>query len=51
MKYIILETCNGPEYIMPIVDLETGLTKVFNSYEDAQKELSNCQDGIIVEIE
>lgn len=47
--YIVLECHGGPEYAIVVTD-EDGNNKVFTSYEEAQKEADDCQDGLVVEI-
>lgn len=33
-----------------VVDLEDGMTKVFNIYEEAKKEAEDCQNGIVINL-
>lgn len=49
MKYIILETYGGADYAIVVMD-EDGNNKVFDSLEEAKKEASECQSGLVVEI-
>jgi len=50
MSYIVIETFGGPEYAAIVTDRD-GNNLVFESYEDAEKEAGDCQEGLIVEIE
>jgi hypothetical protein len=47
--YIVIERFdfNSPNIV---VDMETGMAKLFDNIIDAQVEASDCQDGIVVEI-
>ncbi|MCR8556918.1 hypothetical protein KXD93_04665 [Mucilaginibacter sp. BJC16-A38] len=45
--YIVIETHGGPEFAIIVTD-EDGSNKVFETYEDAEAEANDCQDGIIV---
>ena len=47
--YIVIECHGGPEYAI-IVTNEDGLTKVFDTLEEAEAEAADCQDGRVVEI-
>ena len=46
--YIVIEKYGGWQYAMPVMDEETGLTKVFDTLEEAQAEANECQDGIVI---
>ena len=47
--FIVIETHGGPEYAIIVVD-EDGNNKIFDNYNEAQKEASQCQDGIVIEL-
>ncbi|MEO6523713.1 MAG: hypothetical protein ABIN91_18665 [Mucilaginibacter sp.] len=47
--YIIIEKFGGPEYAIVVTD-QDGNNLVFETREEAEKEKSNCQDAIVVEI-
>lgn len=47
--YIVLETHGGPEYASIVID-ENGDNKVFDTFDEAQAEADNCQDGIVIPI-
>jgi hypothetical protein len=47
--YIVLEAHGGPEYAIVITD-EDGNNLVFDTFEEAQIEADDCQNGIVVEI-
>ncbi len=49
MSYIIIETFGGPEYAIVATDTD-GNNLVFETYEEAEQEAKECQDGIIVEL-
>ena len=49
MSYIVIETHGGPEYAI-IATTEDGVNKVFDSFEEAQTESEDCQDGMVIEI-
>jgi hypothetical protein len=49
MNYIVIETFGGPEYAIIVTDKD-GNNLIFDSYEDAEKEAGDWQDGIIVEL-
>nr|MBB6148003.1 chloramphenicol 3-O-phosphotransferase [Mucilaginibacter sp. SP1R1] len=46
---IIIETHGGPEHAI-IVTGTDGNNLVFDKYSEAKKEVTDCQDAIIVEI-
>lgn len=48
MRYVVIEDFNG--LINLVADPESGVTKVFNTKEEAQEEASECQNGIIVNL-
>lgn len=50
MSYIVLEMFPDAESAVIVVDPDTGYNIVFETIEEAQEEVDNCQDGIIVEI-
>jgi len=47
--YIVIECHGGAEYAAIVTD-EDGLTKVFDTFEEAEIEASDCQDGRVVEL-
>lgn len=47
--FIVLETFGGLPYITIITD-EEGNNKGFDTFDEAQREADECQDGIVVEI-
>ena len=49
MSYIVIECHGGPEYAI-ICTTEEGDNKVFDTLEDAQAEVDDCQNGMIIEI-
>lgn len=49
MSYIIIERHGGAEYAAIVTD-QDGNNQVFDSYEEAQHEANDCQDGLVVEI-
>jgi hypothetical protein len=49
MTYLIIETFGGAEYAIIATDTD-GNNLVFNTYEDAEREAKECQDGIVVEV-
>ena len=49
MSYIIIETFGGPEYAIIVTDHE-GNNLIFSSWEEAEMEVADCQDGIVVEL-
>ena len=49
MSYIVIEKHGGAEYAIVVTDTD-GNNKVFDSYEEAKTEATDCQDGIIVEL-
>ena len=48
MSYIVLETHGGPEYATIVTD-EDGNNLVFGDKAEAEKEASDCQDGLVIE--
>ena len=49
MSFIIIECHGAPEYAIIVTDHD-GNTLVFDTYEEAEKEANDCQDGLIVEL-
>lgn len=49
MSYIIIETHGGPEYAIIVMDTD-GNNLVFATLEKAEKEASDCQDALVIEI-
>lgn len=49
MSYIVIEMLGGPEYAIIATDTN-GNNLVFENREDAEKEASDCQDGLVVEL-
>lgn len=49
MSYIIIERHGGPEYAAIVTD-QDGNNQVFDSYEEAQQEVDDCQDSMIIKI-
>jgi uncharacterized protein YrzB (UPF0473 family) len=49
MSYIVIETHGGAEYAIIVTD-ENGENKVFDELTDAEAEVADCQNGIIVEL-
>ena len=47
-RYVVIEDFNGN--INLVVDEDTGLTKVFDTYEEALSESKDCQSGIVVKL-
>ncbi len=47
--YIVIETFD-PLWPTIVVDMESGMPLIFDNEEDAQKEASECQSGIVVQI-
>ena len=47
-RYVVIEDFNGN--INLAVDEDTGLTKVFDTYEEALSESKDCQSGIVVKL-
>jgi hypothetical protein len=47
MSFIVIETFGGPEYAIIVAD-ENGDNLVFEEYDEAEQEASNCQDGLVV---
>lgn len=45
-RYVVIDDFNG--LINLVVDPEDGMTKVFDTKEEAQAEADECQDGIVV---
>lgn len=45
--YIVIEKHGGWEYAIIVTD-ENGNNKVFDTYEEAEIEAEDCQDGIII---
>jgi hypothetical protein len=50
MSYIVIETFGGGEYAFIVTD-EKGNNLVFETKEEAEKEVDDCQDGLIVNID
>ncbi|WPV01923.1 hypothetical protein SNE26_09070 [Mucilaginibacter sp. cycad4] len=49
MSYIIIERHGGPEYAIIVTD-EEGNNLVFDERSEAEKEATDCQDAVIIEI-
>lgn len=49
MSFIVIETFGGAEYAA-IVTNRDGNNMVFDSYEEAETEAADCQQGVIVEL-
>jgi predicted Fe-Mo cluster-binding NifX family protein len=49
MSYIVIETHGGAEYATIVTD-ENGENKVFDVFEEAEKEAEECQEGRIIQI-
>jgi hypothetical protein len=49
MSFIIIETHGGPEYAIIVTDTN-GNNLVFDERSEAEKELADCQDGLIIEL-
>lgn len=47
--YIVIECHGGPEYACIVTD-QDGKNKVFETFEEAQYEAEDCQDGKVVEL-
>jgi len=47
MSFIIKETCGGHEYAIIVTD---GNNLVFYERSDAEKEVADCQDGLMLEL-
>lgn len=47
-RYVVIEDFNGN--INLVVDEDTGLTKVFDTYEEALSESKDYQSGIVVKL-
>ncbi|HZY36692.1 MAG TPA: hypothetical protein VFE53_08600 [Mucilaginibacter sp.] len=47
MSYLIIETHGGPEYAIIVTD-QDGNNLVFETYQEAEQEANDCQDGLIV---
>lgn len=47
--YVVIEKFGGAEYAAIVTD-EEGNNKVFDTFEEAQAEADDCQDGIVVEL-
>lgn len=45
--YLVLETHGGAEYAAIVTD-EDGNNKVFDTIEEAEAEVPDCQSGIVV---
>ena len=50
MGYIVIETFGGPQYAIIVTD-ENGNNLVFDEYDQAEQEASDCQHGLVVCIE
>ncbi len=50
MAFTVIEKHGGPEYAIIVTD-ENGNNKIFDEYDDAEQEASDCQDGLVVCIE
>lgn len=48
--FIVIEKFGGPEYAIIVTD-EEGNNKIFDTEEEAQAEVEDCQDGIVLEID
>jgi len=49
MSFIVIETHGGAEYAIIATDTD-GNNLVFEDREEAEKEASDCQDGLVVEL-
>lgn len=49
MSYIVIELFGGAAYASIVTD-ENGNNQVFETFDEAEKEASDCQNGLIVEI-
>jgi len=49
MSYLIIETHGGPEYAIIVTDKD-GNNLVYETREEAENEVADCQDGVIVEL-
>jgi hypothetical protein len=49
MSWIVIELHGGPQYAAICTDAE-GNNKVFDSYDEAEAEAKDCQDGKVVEV-
>ncbi len=49
MSYIVIELFGGATYASIVTD-EDGNNQVFETFDEAEKEAADCQDGLIVEV-
>lgn len=49
MSYIVIETFGGPECATIVTDTD-GNNLVFDTPEEAEAEVADCQEGVVVEI-
>lgn len=49
MSFIVIETFGGAEYSTIVTDTN-GSNLVFDTRDEAEKEATDCQDGLIVQI-
>lgn len=49
MSFIIIETQGGPEYAIIVTNIN-GNNLVFDERSEAEKEVAECQDGVIIEL-
>ena len=47
MNYIVIEKHGGPSYAIIVTD-ENGNNLVFDEYDEAEQEASDCQQGLVV---
>jgi len=47
--YIVIEKFGGPLYTIIVTD-QNGNNLVFDSWEEAEAEAADCQDGLVVEL-
>lgn len=47
-RYVVIEDFNG--LINLVVDPEDGMTKVFYTKEEAQREAAECQNGLVINL-
>lgn len=47
MEYIVIEKHGGWQYATIVTD-EEGNIKVFDTFEEAEREAFDCQDGLVV---
>lgn len=47
-RYVVIDDFNG--FVNLVVNPEDGMTKVFDTFEEAQREAAECQKGLVINL-